>query len=124
VGLEVHVDTQPDRPEYAREVSQKQIRDLSLFDSSPWSTFRVLTEKVSSDEGGLWWQGVHDRQVDALIGLAHRLVEPEPRLKAYQQCLTWLRHNPHWLYLYHPVRLFGCHPEVPRSIVASVTANS
>ena len=72
---------------------------------SPLSTYRVLQEKASSQNRGLWWQGVEDSRADQLIGAAHLSIDHDKRTQAYNSCLSWLREHPHWLYLYHPVKL-------------------
>ena len=113
IGIRTRVDEQPDRPLYAREVSQKQIGHIALFDSSPLSTFRVLREKVSSRRRGLWWQGVCDDTADALIAAAHTATQPDERLAAYGACLRWLRDHPHWLYLYHPAKVYAARSGLP-----------
>ncbi len=78
----------------------------------PLSAYRVLQEKVSSQAQGLWWQGVQDNMADQLIEAAHRSVDSRKRLKAYSRCLSWLHENPHWLYLYHPMKLYAHRSEV------------
>ena len=105
LGLRVHIEEETDRPKYARDTSRKRIGHLALFDSSPLSTYRVLREKVSSRVEGTWWQGVRDRGADERIEAAHLSIGGEARQDAYNRCLTWLQANPHWLYLYHPVKL-------------------
>jgi peptide/nickel transport system substrate-binding protein len=117
IGLKVRIEVEQDRPKYARDVSEKKIGHMALFDSSPLSTFRVLTEKVISDNPGLWWQGVEDASADALILAARSYIDFQVRRAAYAQCLTWLRNNPHWLYLYHPVQLYGHQREVPEKLL-------
>lgn len=107
IGLSVEVEVEDDRPRYARDVSRKLIGDMAVFDSSPLSTYRVLREKISSKERGLWWQGVDEQEADQLIHDAHHAVSVEERRAAYEQCLRWLHRNPPWLYLYHPVRLYA-----------------
>ena len=107
LGIRVRIEEETDRPKYARDTSRKQIGHMALFDSSPLSTYRVLQEKVSSRVEGTWWQGVKDSGADELIEAAHLSIDGEPRQDAYNQCLTWLRENPHWLYLYHPVKLYA-----------------
>ncbi|ESZ93579.1 hypothetical protein SBOR_6008 [Sclerotinia borealis F-4128] len=45
IGLKLEVNTEPNRPEYARQVGlEKAIGDMALFNSSPHSTIRVLDE--------------------------------------------------------------------------------
>ena len=112
VGFTVDVETEHDRPEYARQVGAKRIGDLAIFDSSPQSTFRVLDDKVSSRSRAVWWQGYDDPQADDLIAAAGAAVTPGEREAAYARCLARLRANPPWLYLVHPVHVFAAAPAV------------
>jgi peptide/nickel transport system substrate-binding protein len=112
IGIRVRIEVETDRPKYALDTSRKRIGHMALFDSSPLSTYRVLQEKISSQTQGLWWQGVKDSKADQLTGAAHRSVDNFKRRKAYSRCLSWLHENPHWLYLYHPVKLFAHRPEL------------
>ncbi len=112
IGIPVHIEEETDRPKYAQDTSQKRIGHMALFDSSPLSTYRVLQEKISSQTQGLWWQGVTDSQADQLIGAAHLSVGNSERREAYSRCLSWLNANPHWLYLYHPVKLLAHRTEL------------
>jgi peptide/nickel transport system substrate-binding protein len=113
IGLSVEVEVESDRPKYARDVSEKRIGDMAVFDSSPLSTYRVLQEKISSEKQGLWWQGVAEEEADRLIEAARRTVSREQRRASYERCLRWLHHNPPWLYLYHPTRLYAHRREKP-----------
>jgi peptide/nickel transport system substrate-binding protein len=101
------VEIGSDRAQYARQTGAKQIGHITLFDSSPHSTYRVLREKISSREQGMWWQGVTDEVADRLIDLAHGLTDTAQRAAAYAHCLVWLRDHPHWLYLYTPVKVYA-----------------
>ena len=112
IGIRVRIGSEADRPKYAKDTSQKHIGHLALFDSSPLSTYRVLQEKISSQTQGLWWQGVKDSKADQLIGAAHLSVDHNKRSEAYSRCLSWLNQNPHWLYLYHPVKLYAHRAEL------------
>ena len=112
IGIRVRIGREADRPKYAMDTSQKRIGHLALFDSSPLSTYRVLQEKISSQTQGLWWQGVKDSKADQLIGAAHLSVDNNKRREAYSRCLSWLHENPHWLYLYHPVKLYAHRAEL------------
>ena len=112
IGIPVRIEEETDRPKYAQDTSRKRIGHLALFDSSPLSTYRVLQEKISSQTQGLWWQGVTDSKADQLIGAAHLSIDGGRRRQAYSGCLSWLHDNPHWLYLYHPVKLFAHRPEL------------
>ena len=112
IGIPLRIEEETDRPKYALDTSQKRIGHIALFDSSPLSTYRVLQEKISSQTQGLWWQGVADNEADRLIDAAHLTVDNRKRREAYGRCLSWLHHNPHWLYLYHPVKLHAHRPEL------------
>lgn len=112
IGISVIIEVEEDRPKYARDVSEKRIGHMAIFDSSPLSTYRVLQEKISSETQGLWWQGVKDTKADQLIETAHRTVDARERAESYERCLSWLHDNPHWLYLYHPTKLYAHRPEV------------
>ncbi len=113
LGVRVRIEEETDRPKYARDTSRKRIGHMALFDSSPLSTYRVLREKVSSRVEGTWWQGVKDSKADERIEAAHLSIEGEARQDAYNRCLTWLHENPHWLYLYHPVKLYAHRKGLP-----------
>ena len=110
VGFEVTIETEHDRPEYARQVGRKQIGDCALFDSSPHSTFRVLNDKIASGVKAVWWQGYHNDEVERLIGTANHAVVDGAREQAYAACLRKLQDDPPWLYLVHPVALFAAKP--------------
>ncbi len=107
VGFEVTIETEQDRPEYARQVGRKQIGDCALFDSSPHSTFRVLNDKIASGVKAVWWQGYHNDEVERLIAAANHAVMDGAREQAYAACLRKLQDDPPWLYLVHPVNLFA-----------------
>lgn len=55
----------------------------------------------------MWWQGYVDAEVDRLIKAANAAVENMGRQEAYGECLKRLRQNPPWLYIAHPVVVFG-----------------
>ncbi|KAB8292888.1 hypothetical protein EYC80_007254 [Monilinia laxa] len=113
IGLKIQVDTEPNRPEYARQVGlQKNIGDLALFDSSPHSTFRVLDDKVSRNSKGVWWQGYQDDAVQHFVTLANGAVGDNEREYGYGKVLRRLRENPPWLFLVHPVLVFGARLDV------------
>ena len=113
LGIRVRIEEETDRPKYAHDTSRKRIGQMALFDSSPLSTYRVLQEKVSSRVAGTWWQGVKDGRADERIEEAHLSIEGEARQDAYHRCLTWLHENSHWLYLYHPVKLYAHRKGLP-----------
>jgi peptide/nickel transport system substrate-binding protein len=106
-GVPCRIETETDRPEYARQVGRKRIGDMAIFDSSPHSTFRVLSDKISARVQGLWWQGHDDPQLEPMIEAANRTMDGAARAAAYARCLARLHANPPWLYLLHPVEAFG-----------------
>ncbi len=113
IGFAVTIETETDRPEYARQVGRKQIGDLAIFDSSPQSTYRVLDDKISSRNKAVWWQGFEDAETERLIGAANGAIAPDAREAAYSACLKRLNVNPPWLYLLHPVDIFAARREIP-----------
>jgi peptide/nickel transport system substrate-binding protein len=113
IGFRVAIETEEDRPEYARQVGRKRIGDLAIFDSSPHSTFRVLDDKISSAQRAVWWQGYHDAPTQELVAAANAAVSHEAREAAYAACLRRLQQNPPWLYIAHPVALAAARPGAP-----------
>jgi peptide/nickel transport system substrate-binding protein len=113
IGIPVRIDTEADRPDYARQVGRGQIGDLAIFDSSPASTFRVLNDKVSSAVQGQWWQGFDDPALEPMIAAANHTMDIDARAQAYARCLRRLHDNPPWLYLFHPVEAFAARPDAP-----------
>jgi peptide/nickel transport system substrate-binding protein len=107
VGLAVDIETEPDRPEYARQIGRKEMGDMAIFDSSPHSTYRILNDKISSEIKAVWWQGYDDAETEMLIKTANRAVGDAEREAAYARCLTRLHQAPPWLYLVHPVDVFA-----------------
>lgn len=107
VGLKVEVETELERPEYARQIGRKDMGDMAIFDSSPHSTYRILNDKISSETQAVWWQGYDDAETEALIRAANHAVDNASREAAYARCLTRLHQNPPWLYLVHPVDVFA-----------------
>lgn len=110
VGFSVAVEIEADRPLYARQIAEKRVGDLAIFDSSPQSTFRVLDDKISSRSRALWWQGFIDGEVDGLFAQARQKISDADRELAYGRCLAALNRNPPWLYLVHPVAVLGKRP--------------
>jgi peptide/nickel transport system substrate-binding protein len=106
-GVPCRIETEHDRPEYARQIGRKRIADMAIFDSSPHSTYRVLSDKISSRVKGLWWQGHDDPELEPLIEQANRTLDDAARAAAYARCLRRLHENPPWLYLLHPVEAVG-----------------
>lgn len=103
VGFAPRIAVEQDRPAYARQIAEKQMGDMALFDSSPHSTFRVLDDKISGRTRALWWQGYADSCADELIAAARYAVND--RAAAYGAALARLHQAPPWLYLVHPVAL-------------------
>ncbi len=110
VGWRVALEVESDRPEYARQIGRKEMGDIALFDSSPNSTFRVLSDKISSRVRGTWWQGYDDPAAEERMATAFAAVAPADRETAYAACLRYLAGNPPWLYLVHPVVVTGVRP--------------
>ncbi len=108
IGLKVRIDVKEDRPEYAREVGRKETGHIALFDSSPHSSYRVLSDKISGRQHGLWWQGIGTDELDDMIDEAHATADVTPRQFAYAKAIRYLNENPYWIYLYHPVLVCGC----------------
>ncbi len=111
IGLSVTIETETDRPEYARQVGRKAIGDMAIFDSSPHSTYRVLDDKISARNRAVWWQGYEDAETEALIRAANAAVTDDARERAYAAALRRLNANPPWLYLFHPVEIFAARPD-------------
>ena len=112
IGVSAKMDIKTDRPEYAREIGAKNIGHISLFDSSPHSSYRILSDKISSRQKGLWWQGISDEHINSMIDEAHSEADVLPRERCYAKALRYLNQNPFWLYLYHPIFVFACKPEI------------
>jgi peptide/nickel transport system substrate-binding protein len=113
VGLNVDVEVETNRPEYARQIGlRKQISDLALFDSTPNSTFRVLDDKISSKSRATWWLGYHDAETQSLIHEARKKITVEERAESYAKCLKRLNENPPWLYIAHPDVIWASRPGV------------
>jgi peptide/nickel transport system substrate-binding protein len=102
------VDVEHNRPEFARQVGRKEIGHIALFDSSPHSTYRVLSDKISKKQQGLWWQGLDDLILDEMIDQAHETSGIKEREFKYAQALRYLNQNPAWLYLFHPILVTAC----------------
>jgi len=110
VGFNTRIEIAEDRPQYARDLGEKQMGDAAIFDSSPHSTFRVLDDKISSLTRGIWWQGVADQQVDADFNAARHENDDTRRAQTYGQVLHRLQAAPPWAYLFHPVLCLAHHP--------------
>ena len=110
IGWRVSIDVEADRPEYARQIGRKEMGDIAVFDSSPSSTFRVLSDKVSARARGTWWQGYDDPVAEELMATAFAAVPTADRETAYAACLRHLAEHPPWLYLVHPIAVTGIRP--------------
>ena len=94
VGWNVAIDLETDRPEYARQVGRREMGNMAIFDSSPNSTYRVLSDKVSARDRGTWWQGYDDPVAEERMTTAFDAVAPEDRESAYAACLRYLAQKP------------------------------
>ncbi len=112
IGLNVTVETETDRPEYARQIGRKEMGDMAMFDSSPQSTYRVLNDKISSGPRAVWWQGYEDDEAERLITSANGAVDDFERENAYARCLRRLQANPPWLYIIHPIDVYAAKPNI------------
>lgn len=111
VGFTRHVEE--DRTHYANQVRLKNIHDICVFDSSPMSAFRVLSEKIDARVKGSWWQGYHNAEVERLLDVARRTAAHGPRMAIYRRIHRLLQADPPWLFAYnhrHRVGLAGRHP--------------
>ena len=113
IGLDVRIETEPERPSYARQIGAKRMGDAAIFDSSPQSTFRILNDKIASDVRGTWWQGYANPEVDAAIIVANQTLGDAARAAAYGRCLALLHSDPPWLYLFHPIELVASRAGTP-----------
>jgi peptide/nickel transport system substrate-binding protein len=109
-GCPARVEVVEDRPDYARQVGDKRIGDMAIFDSSPHSTFRVLNDKISALSRGIWWQGYRDPALEPMITAANRMMAHPARAAAYARCLARLHADPPWLYLFHPEESYAARP--------------
>ncbi len=112
IGISAKVTVHKNREKYAQQLGAKNIGHIAVMDSSPLSTFRVLFDKISSVEKGIWWQGIVDEQADELIHEAN--IEPDAAMREirYAKVIQYLNQNPHWLYLYHPIIASACKSNV------------
>ncbi|MGG5889705.1 ABC transporter substrate-binding protein [Falsiroseomonas sp. HC035] len=111
-GCPARIEVVEDRPDYARQVGDKRIGDMAIFDSSPHSTFRVLNDKISAASCGIWWQGHDDPALEPMILAANHTMEHDARAAAYARCLARLQADPPWLYLFHPEESYAARPGV------------
>ncbi len=106
VGVKLHVVRHDDRAAYAQMVRAGAIQDLCCFDSAPLSSYRVLAEKLHSEEHGPWWQGHHDEVLDGLIERAAATPDLSARRELYREAYRRVHDDPPWLYLYSPDALW------------------
>jgi peptide/nickel transport system substrate-binding protein len=112
LGIRLDVTIHTDRETYAHMVRRKEIGDLCVFDSSPMSTFRVLSEKIDARVAGSWWQGYRNPAVEALLDRARVETDRAARAAIFAQAYAVLQDDPPWLTLYNPLRtlgIAGCH---------------
>ncbi len=107
VGIDTSIVTHENRPAYAERVRAKKIHDAACFDSSPFSTFRILREKFHSGLRGPWWLGYDNSRVNQLIDTARATVEPSERQALYRQAYGLLSEDAPWIFLYNPLRYVG-----------------
>jgi peptide/nickel transport system substrate-binding protein len=110
IGINTVVNKFADRTEYAHRVRSKQIDDACCFDSSPLSTFQILSDKFHSGLNGVWWQGYQNLQVDALIDQARATPDSPRRQVLYQQAYQLINEDAPWIFLYNPVLMWGVGP--------------
>lgn len=107
VGIQTSIVTHEDRPAYAERVRAKKIHDAACFDSSPFSTFRILREKFHSGLRGPWWLGYDNPRVIYLIDTARATVDSSKRRSLYRQAYGLLSKDAPWIFLYNPLRYVG-----------------
>lgn len=110
IGIRTVVRDFADRPKYAEMVRNKEIDDACCFDSSPLSTFQVLSDKFHSRLHGAWWQGYQNDQVDALIDEAQATPNEQRRKAIYQQAYELLNQDAPWIFLYNPILTWAVGP--------------
>lgn len=112
IGVRTVIKTFTDRTAYAEMVRAKQIDDACCFDSSPQSTYQVLSDKFHSGQHGPWWQGYQNREVDSLIDQAQATVDDTRRKEIYQQAYRLLHEDAPWIFLHNPILMWGLSPAV------------
>jgi peptide/nickel transport system substrate-binding protein len=110
IGIDTVVNEFADRTEYAQRVRSKQIDDACCFDSSPLSTYQVLSDKFHSGLHGAWWQGYQNLRVDALIDQARATPNSPQRQELYQQAYQLISQDAPWIFLYNPILMWGLGP--------------
>lgn len=104
IDVNVDIRVHPDRTAYAEMVRAKSIGDMCLFDSSPMSAFRVISEKLDGRQDGAWRQGYANPEIEALLDKARATTNPAMRLEVYRECYRTLQADPPWLFLYNRLR--------------------
>ncbi len=112
IQIRTKINMISDEIEYQRLIEKKQAGHISLFHSASNSTYRILSECVSSVEKGRWWQGFTDEETQKLILAANTEDDITNRERKYSAVLYHLNQNPPWLYLFHPISVYACLPEV------------
>jgi peptide/nickel transport system substrate-binding protein len=107
IGIYTVVNEFSDRPGYAQLVRSKKIDDACCFDSSPLSTYQVLSDKFHSGLHGAWWQGYQNLQVDALIDQARSTASNDQRQSLYRQTYQLLNEDAPWIFLHNPLLMWG-----------------
>ena len=110
VGITLEIVEHQDRTAYSEMVREKRINDAAGFDSSPWSTYRVLREKIHSTLRGPWWEGYENEEVNSLIEEAEGTVSDTERQSIYLKIYTIIRDDAPWIFLYNPTRYWGVVP--------------
>ena len=90
----------------------KKAGDISLLELSTNSTYKILMDYVSSIEKGPMWQGIEDEVLAGMIHGANIEGDITERERKYSEVLRYVKQNPPWLYLFHPISAFACIPEV------------
>jgi peptide/nickel transport system substrate-binding protein len=106
VGLKCDVCVHEDRVEYARKIAEKELEGIFCFDSSPLSTYKVLTEKLDSRVEGKWWQGYKSDTFNELLSLAAATIDDDQRKTIYQKATNLLHNEAPWVFLYQPKRFW------------------
>ena len=112
VGITLEVVEHADRSGYSQMVRRKEIADGAGFDSSPWSTYRVLREKIHSGIRGPWWEGYANPEVDALIEEAQATVSDADRQAIYRRIHGMIRDDAPWIFLYNPMLYWAARADV------------
>ncbi|MDE3004124.1 MAG: ABC transporter substrate-binding protein [Gemmatimonadota bacterium] len=107
VGITLEIVEHEDRSGYSQMVRRKEIANGAGFDSSPWSTYRVLREKIHSELQGPWWEGYENPEVDALIEEAQGMVSVSDRQAIYRRIYQIVRDDAPWIFLYNPTLYWG-----------------